>query len=47
MDSPTGAVFIDSPTQLANFRTKLDLVEEVALTPSESRSFIRSVAKEL
>lgn len=47
MDSPTGAVFIDSPTQLANFRIKLDLVEKVALTPSESRSFIRSVAKEL
>ncbi|MER5982199.1 helix-turn-helix transcriptional regulator [Streptomyces sp. NPDC001787] len=47
MDSPTGAVFIDSPTQLANFRTKLDLVEKVALTPSESKGFIHSVAKEL
>ncbi|WP_247706620.1 DUF5753 domain-containing protein [Streptomyces liliiviolaceus] len=47
MDSPTGAVFIDSPAQLANFRTRLDLVEQVALTPSKSRDFIRTVAKEL
>ncbi|MEV7868178.1 helix-turn-helix transcriptional regulator [Streptomyces sp. NPDC088124] len=47
MDTPTGAVFIDSPTQLANFRTRLDLAEQVALTPSKSREFIRSIAKEL
>ncbi|MEU6029174.1 helix-turn-helix transcriptional regulator [Streptomyces tauricus] len=47
MDSPTGAVFIDSPAQLANFRTRLDLVEQVALTPSKSRDFIRTIAKEL
>ncbi|MEV3861128.1 helix-turn-helix transcriptional regulator [Streptomyces sp. NPDC050095] len=47
LDSPTGAVFFDSPTQLANFRTRLDLVEKVALTPNKSRDFIRTVIKEL
>lgn len=47
MDSPTDAVFIDSPTQLANFRTRLDLVEKVALTPTKSREFISNVVKEL
>ncbi|MFE4330094.1 Scr1 family TA system antitoxin-like transcriptional regulator [Streptomyces sp. NPDC056831] len=47
LDSPTGAVFIDSPTQLANFRTRLDMVEKVALTPVKSRDFIRSVLREL
>ncbi|WP_329121625.1 helix-turn-helix domain-containing protein [Streptomyces sp. NBC_01465] len=47
MDSPNDAGFIDSPTQLANFRTRLDMVEKVALTPSKSREFIRSIVKEL
>jgi transcriptional regulator with XRE-family HTH domain len=47
MDSPTGAVFIDSPTQLMHFRTRLDLAEKVALTPERSRDFIRSIAKDL
>ncbi|MEU0300993.1 hypothetical protein ABZ252_16235 [Streptomyces sp. NPDC006175] len=47
MDSPTGAVFIGSPTRPANFRTKLHLVEKVALAPSQSSGFIHSVAKEL
>lgn len=47
MDSPTGAVFIDSPTQLAHFRTRLDLVEKVALTPEKSRDFVQAIAKDL
>jgi transcriptional regulator with XRE-family HTH domain len=47
LDSPTGAVFVDSPTQLANFRTRLDMVEKVALTPPKSRDFIHSVVREL
>ncbi|MGW0034190.1 helix-turn-helix domain-containing protein [Streptomyces sp. NPDC003314] len=47
MDSPTGAVFIDAPTQLAHFRTRLDLVEKRALTPEASRDFIRAIASEL
>ncbi|QTT75841.1 helix-turn-helix domain-containing protein [Streptomyces mobaraensis NBRC 13819 = DSM 40847] len=47
MDSPTGAVFIDSPTQLSNFRTRLDIVEKTALSREKSRDFIFTVAKEL
>ncbi|GAA4685872.1 helix-turn-helix transcriptional regulator [Streptomyces chumphonensis] len=47
VDSPTGAVFFDSPTHLANFRRRLDLVEQVALTQEESRNFMRDVINEL
>lgn len=47
MDSPTGAMFIDSPTQLSDFRTRLDLVEKVALTPYKTKDFIHAVVKEL
>ncbi|WP_217162374.1 helix-turn-helix transcriptional regulator [Streptomyces sp. AC512_CC834] len=47
VDSPTGAVFFDSPTHLANFRTRLDLAEQVTLNPSASRDFILEIAKSL
>ncbi|MGP4110354.1 helix-turn-helix domain-containing protein [Streptomyces sp. 4N509B] len=47
MDSPTGAVFIDAPTQLSNFRKTLDMVEAVALTASKSKDLILTVLKEL
>ncbi|WP_282794376.1 helix-turn-helix transcriptional regulator [Streptomyces sp. CC224B] len=47
MDSPTGAIFFDSPTQLAHFRARLDLVEQVALTAPQSKDFISTVIKEL
>ncbi|MGA4851513.1 helix-turn-helix domain-containing protein [Streptomyces sp. G5(2025)] len=47
VDSPIGAVFFDSPTQLSNFRRRLDLVEQVALNPSESRDRILEIAGEL
>ncbi|PJE95928.1 transcriptional regulator [Streptomyces carminius] len=47
MDSHTGAVFIDSPTQLANFRKRLDMVEKTALDPETSRDFIKSITKDL
>lgn len=47
MDSPAEPVFIDSPTQLANFRTRLDMAENVALTPTKSRDFVRKIAREL
>ncbi|MFC9221085.1 helix-turn-helix domain-containing protein [Streptomyces hygroscopicus] len=47
MDSPTGAVFIDSPTQLANFRKRLRLIEEMALSPKNSRDLIYAIAKDL
>jgi hypothetical protein len=47
LDSPTGAVFIDAPTLLAHFRTRLDLVEKKALTAKQSRDHIRTIVKEL
>ena len=47
VDSPIGAVFFDSPTQLANFRRRLDLVEQVALNPNKSRDLILSIAADL
>ncbi|WP_203349906.1 helix-turn-helix transcriptional regulator [Streptomyces sp. S-9] len=47
VDSPTGTVFFDSPTQLANFRRRLDLVEQVALNPKESRDRILEIVGEL
>lgn len=47
VDSPIGAVFFDSPTQLFNFRRRLDLVERVALNPVESRNRILEIAGEL
>ncbi|MEU6388998.1 DUF5753 domain-containing protein [Streptomyces sp. NPDC046939] len=46
MDSPAGPLFFDLPTQLENFRARLDLVEQVALTAEASADFIRTVAKE-
>lgn len=47
MDSPTGAVFIDSPTRLTNFRTRLNLIEKTALNPERSRDFISAIARDL
>ncbi|WP_101254870.1 helix-turn-helix domain-containing protein [Streptomyces barkulensis] len=47
MDSPTGAVFIDSPTQLAHFRRRLDLIEKAALSPEASRDFISAIVRDL
>ncbi|GAA2336693.1 helix-turn-helix transcriptional regulator [Streptomyces kunmingensis] len=47
VDSPIGAVFFDSPTQLANFRRRLDAIEQVALNPQQSRDVILGIAKDL
>ncbi|NGO72599.1 Scr1 family TA system antitoxin-like transcriptional regulator [Streptomyces boncukensis] len=47
LDSPTGAVFFDSPAQLANFRSRFDAIERVALPESKSRDFMRVIAREL
>ncbi|MER6527695.1 helix-turn-helix transcriptional regulator [Streptomyces sp. NPDC001508] len=47
VDSRSGAVFFDSPTQLANFRRRLDLVEQLALNPTKSRDLIREVTHDL
>ncbi|GAB3116239.1 transcriptional regulator WhiJ [Streptomyces calidiresistens] len=47
VDAPLGAVFIDSPTQLANFRRRLDAVHRMALTPERSRDLILAITREL
>ncbi|MEV8309847.1 helix-turn-helix transcriptional regulator [Streptomyces flavidovirens] len=47
VDSPIGAAFFDSPTQLANFRRRLDLVEQVALNPKGSRDLILDITKDM
>lgn len=47
VDSPIGAVFFDSPTQLTNFRRRLDAVEQVALNPKQSRDAVLGIAKDL
>ncbi|MEV6511683.1 Scr1 family TA system antitoxin-like transcriptional regulator [Streptomyces sp. NPDC051642] len=47
VDSPTGAVFFDAPAQLANFRRRMDAVEQGALNRSRSRDAILDIIKEL
>lgn len=47
MDSPSGAIFLDSPTQLENFRKRLDLIEKVALGAAASQDVIRSIIRDL
>jgi transcriptional regulator with XRE-family HTH domain len=47
MDSPAGPLFFDSPTQLENFRLRLDLAEQAALAPKKSADFIHRIAKDL
>ncbi|MGN9818716.1 helix-turn-helix domain-containing protein [Streptomyces sp. SD11] len=47
VDSPIGAVFFESPTQLANFRRRLDAVEQVALNAQQSRDCILNIAQNL
>ncbi|WP_320782479.1 Scr1 family TA system antitoxin-like transcriptional regulator [Streptomyces sp. CRN 30] len=46
MDSPAGPLFFDLPTQLENFRSRLDLAEQAALTAKQSAEFIHSILKE-
>jgi transcriptional regulator with XRE-family HTH domain len=47
VDAPNGAVYFDSPLQLANFRRRLDAAEQVALNPKQSRDFILKIATDL
>lgn len=47
VDSPIGAAFFDSSTQLANFRRRLDAIEQVALNPSQSRDAILDITRDL
>jgi hypothetical protein len=45
VDSPIGAVYFDSPAQLANFRRRLDSAELVALNSHQSRDAILDIIK--
>ncbi|MFJ7996787.1 helix-turn-helix domain-containing protein [Streptomyces sp. NPDC096310] len=44
LDATHGVHFLDSPTQLRNYRNLLDRMKAKALSPGESRDFIRTVA---
>ncbi|MFB7503981.1 DUF5753 domain-containing protein [Streptomyces broussonetiae] len=45
--TPIGAVFFDSPAQLAGFRRRLDAVGQVALNPKRSRDLVLEIIKDL
>jgi transcriptional regulator with XRE-family HTH domain len=47
LDATHGVVFLDSPTQLRNYRTLLDRMQSKALPPQESRDLIRDIARQL
>lgn len=47
LDTAHGAHLADAPTPLANYRSLLDLMENSALQPKESRDLILSVMREL
>lgn len=47
VDATHGPIFLDSPTQLSNYRGRLDLMEKMALPEKPSRDFIRNLAKNL
>ncbi|MFJ6621487.1 helix-turn-helix domain-containing protein [Kitasatospora sp. NPDC091335] len=47
MDVSQGALFFDSPTNLAKHRTIFSSLDATALTEDESRDFIRSIMKEV
>ncbi|WP_030741909.1 helix-turn-helix transcriptional regulator [Streptomyces sp. NRRL S-31] len=47
VDSPLGAAFFHSSTQLANFRRRLDAIEQVALNPEQSSDAIVKIANDL
>jgi transcriptional regulator with XRE-family HTH domain len=46
LDSDHGPSFIDSPTPLTNYRTRLCLIEQLALSLEKSRKLIHSIAQE-
>ncbi|MFI0777959.1 helix-turn-helix domain-containing protein [Streptomyces sp. NPDC021212] len=45
LDAAHGPVFLDAQSQLANHRGVLDRTTEAALSPEESRDFIRGIAQ--
>ncbi|WP_310728963.1 helix-turn-helix transcriptional regulator [Streptomyces sp. N2A] len=47
IDTPVGGRYLDAAADLDRYRTLLDLAEQAALAPEESRSFIHNVAKGL
>ncbi|MFF9621322.1 helix-turn-helix domain-containing protein [Streptomyces griseosporeus] len=47
LDSTHGPEFLDSADQLAKYRAQLDAAQAIALTPSASRDFIRTLADDL
>jgi transcriptional regulator with XRE-family HTH domain len=47
LDSTHGPEFIDTEMQLHKYRAQLDAMEDVALTPADSRDFIRTLADDL
>ncbi|MCT2594104.1 helix-turn-helix transcriptional regulator [Streptomyces sp. N2-109] len=47
LDQSHGPVFLDAEAQLSKYRTLLDRLEAVALTPKKSRDFINDIAHQL
>ncbi|WP_225850752.1 helix-turn-helix transcriptional regulator [Streptomyces sp. HPF1205] len=47
VDSSHGPTFLHSDAQLAKYRAQLDLLEGLALSPEQSRDFIRQIARQL
>lgn len=47
LDAPTGVMFLDGETHLANYRRILDRTEELSLTPQDTRDFIHAIAHRL
>ncbi|MFF4454974.1 helix-turn-helix domain-containing protein [Streptomyces goshikiensis] len=47
IDSASGGRFLDADAELKKYRTLLDIAEEAALTPAESRQIIHHIAREL
>ncbi|MFE2166698.1 helix-turn-helix domain-containing protein [Streptomyces sp. NPDC059447] len=47
VDSTHGPEFVHAETRLAKYRTHLDWMEHLSLSPTKSRDFIHNVAREL
>jgi transcriptional regulator with XRE-family HTH domain len=47
VDSSHGPAFLHAEGQLAKYRAQLDLLEELALPTEESRTFIRTITRQL
>jgi transcriptional regulator with XRE-family HTH domain len=47
LDQSHGPVFLDAEAQLSKYRVTLDRLEAAALTPEKSRTFIRTILKDL